>query len=235
MTLVPRCRKASPSLPISNSVQHGMQTLVGYPRCNAVPRVSVLQEGAGGLSRGPDMHTLGLSLRHIPYPEGAEAQEEHHPRCRRATTRLASHRHCKLRDSAVPRGLSLSLLQQHSLQSPGTTWEKQSSADSRGLNPTLWVWLCPSATESARPQGCPLPGCRKSARSQWGHPSPPSNCPLARANARSKAGPLCGNASWKKTTSNKQPAACTLPACCLQKTHVPCAGTRATGGPFVGE
>lgn len=65
---------------------------------------------------------------------------------------------------------------------------------------------------------CQVPGVPPARLSPVHQPSvgtsQPANCPLARAKAssRSQVGPLSSNASWKKSTLSKQPAACMLPA-----------------------
>lgn len=209
VTLVPRCRKAFPSLTISNGVQRGTQTLMGCPHFKAVPTASPQTR------RAPVPHRVGFPEAHMctpcdgawgtsHVPKGAEAQEEHHPPPGRVTSCPTPHWLCGLRVSAVlptalaPRAVPVSpaaALAAEPQDHPGEA--KQCSC---GLNPALRVWLRPSAMGSMRPQEWPLPGCHKSACSWWGHPSPPSNCPLPRANVRSRreAGPLGGNAFRKK-------------------------------------
>lgn len=80
---------------------------------------------------------------------------------------------------------------------------------------------------SVRSQGCPLPGCHKSAGSRWDIPARGSRCPpLASSRRDPWAAMLPG-----KNTLNKQPAACTLPAENARALY----GTRATAGPVVAE
>lgn len=83
-----------------------------------------------------------------------------------------------------------------------------------GLSPMLWVGLCSSAMAFARSQGCPPARLSQIHQPSVGTSQPALKLPSCQSqgSSRSQAGPLSSDASWKKSTLNKQPAACTLPA-----------------------
>lgn len=178
-----------------------------------------------GFSRA-HVHTLRWGLRRIPCPEGAEAQEEHHPQCGRATTGTPPHQLCRPRVSTV----FLTALAPRAVPVPPAAaltakpWDHLGEAkqcrlvwaqphtvglalslchgvcQASGVSPARLSQVCLLLVGTSQP-ALKLPSCWSQREQQEQGRTPQRQYFL------------------EKSTLNKQPAACTLSAHCL---HAAC-------------
>lgn len=158
---------------------------------------------ADGLSQRPYVHTLQWGLRHMPRPQGIQGTGVAPPLLQEtdciSPTPLAlwAKNLCGVHHCPGPEGCfssSRSITQFKALGPPVRSCAMQTHV---GSTPCCRSGSVPLPWGPPGPRGVPPKGCHKSACPWRGHPSPPSNCPFARANksSRSKAGHLSSDAS----------------------------------------